>query len=286
MELQRDLDQLEARGIKLTTISYDTQEILKTFGDQNGITFTMLSDPGSVVIERFDLLNPVPEWSLAAEEDDPALQDAVATYVSVGGVNERTVRMAFPGTLMLDANGRVVERHFEDSYVQRNTISSILLRRGEHLEPLEATRVSTDQLDLTTFPSSSEVAPGNRFTLVLNIEPHAGMHVYAPGAENYRAIKLNIEPQPFLSVLPMAYPESGAYYFQPFDETVPVYEEPFTLLQEVILEGTREAQGLLRELDSVTIRGTLEFQACDDEICYLPASVPLSWTMGFRSLIR
>ena len=37
--------------------------------------------------------------------------------------------------------------------------------------------------------------------------------------------------------------------------------------------------------DSITLTGTLEYQACDDTICYNPASIPLSWTLSLRPLV-
>ena len=30
---------------------------------------------------------------------------------------------------------------------------------------------------------------------------------------------------------------------------------------------------------TLTLRGTLDYQACDDRVCYNPVSVPLSWTV-------
>ena len=285
MELERDAEELEARGIRLVTISYDTGEILRRFTEQHGISYTMLSDPESEAIERFDLLNPVPQWIAAEGGVTPEIEDAAATYVSVVGPNPEWAGIAFPGTFILDPDGKVLERHFEDFYIERNTISSILVRRGEDLAPIEATRVATPELDLTTYSSDSEVAVGTRFTLVLRVEPGEDMHVYAPGADEYRTIRLEIEPQPFLRVLPMEYPESDLYYFEPFDETVPVYEEPFTLLQEVVLEGDPESQGLLRGQNSVTVTGTLEYQACSSTVCYPPAAMDLSWTVSLRPLV-
>ena len=68
------------------------------------------------------------------------------------------------------------------------------------------------------------------------------MHVYAPGATDYQVIGLRIDPQPFVRLRSMEYPEWTTYYFEPLDETVPVCEGPFTLIQEVILEGTPRAQ--------------------------------------------
>jgi len=66
---------------------------------------------------------------------------------------------------------------------------------------------------------------------------------------------------------------------------VPVYQKAFTLLQEVLVEGTPAAQKTLRGQDALTITGALEYQACDDKICYNPATVPLTWTMTLRPIV-
>ena len=34
-----------------------------------------------------------------------------------------------------------------------------------------------------------------------------------------------------------------------------------------------------REAVLPTIDGTLDYQACDDSVCYLPVSVPFQWTL-------
>lgn len=287
MELQRDYHRLQAAGINLVTISYDSQEVLKRFGDAFDISFTMLADEGSTVIKGFDLLNPVPEWGLedGIDDDNPEFKKMFNTFVSVTQPNAIFVGIAFPGTFMLDNNGVITERHFEDFYVERNTISSVLLRRGAQVEPIAATRVTTPQLNLTAYASNPELAVGNRFALVIEIEPLAQMHVYAPGAKKYKAVALTLEPNPHIRMLPMSYPESEDYYFEPFDETVPVFAKPITLLQEVILEGTRETQAALREQESITLTGQLDYQACSDEICYPPAAIPLSFTLPLRNLV-
>jgi peroxiredoxin len=286
VELQQDIAELDSRGIKLVTISYDSPEVLAAFTENQGITFTMLSDPDSSMIERFDLLNPVPEWAVGEDAETEEVQQAAFTYVSVVNPNERMVGIAFPGTLILDTDGVVVERYFEDFYIERNTISSVLLDLGNDLDPVEATEVSMPQLDLTTFPSNPALAPGNRFRIVLEIEPGTDMHIYAPGAsDDYTSIRLEMAPHPWVRLLPMELPESGEYYFEPLDDTQPVYEEPFTLLQEAILEGSLEAQAALRGQESITLEGTLHFQACDASICYIPSAVPLAWTMDLRPLV-
>ena len=285
MELESQAGELRDRGYGIAVISYDPQAAIAAFSEQQNISFPLLSDVGSETIRRYGILNPVPEWALGENSDDPAVQADVATYVSVVNPSERMLGIAFPGTFMLDADGRVTSRYFEDFYIERNTVSSIVMRLGEGRDPVRAVKLSTPQLDLTTYPSESTIAAGNRFALMLSVEPHEGMHVYAPGADDYRIVGLSVEPQPYVTPLPLSYPPSESYYFEPFDETVPVYEQPFELVQELILEGTLEAQQAMRDQESITVNGAFQYQACSATICYPPQSVDLSWTIPLRPLV-
>jgi hypothetical protein len=65
----------------------------------------------------------------------------------------------------------------------------------------------------------------------------------------------------------------------PLDERVETYLKPFTLVQDLAVPGTAEARTALAGQKSVTVSGTLEYQACDDKVCYAPAKVPLSFTL-------
>jgi peroxiredoxin len=279
------VNELKRQGLGLASISYDSQSIVAAFARQHGITFSMLADPGSKTIERFGLLNPVVAEAVGPNGKDPSVQPEIQTYVSVVGVRPFMAGIAFPGTFILDRQGRVKERFFQDSYIERNTVSSIMVRLGDHAAPVAGTKVSGGHIEVMTYPSDTIVAPGNVFSLVLDIIPGAGAHVYAPGAKSYRVIKVDIAPQPYLRVLPLKYPASQLYNFKPLNERVPVYEKPFTLVQDVVLEGTLPAQALLRGKTSITVDGTLEYQACTDKICFNPDSVPLSWTLTLRPLV-
>jgi peroxiredoxin len=285
VELQSRVNELRGKGMGLAVISYDSPQIMAAFGKQHNITFPLLSDAGSATIKRFGILNPVPEWAMGPEKDSPLVQSEVQKYVSVVRPRADMVGMAFPGTFILDRQGRVTSRYFEDFYIERNTVSSIMMRLDGKGANVAGTKVATGQLDVVTYPSDSAVAPGNRLAIAFDITPHNGMHVYAPGAKSYRVVAVNIAPQPFIRALPPKYPASQIYFFKPLNERVPVYQKPFTLVQELIFEGTPQAQAAFRGKDSVTINGTLEYQACDDNICYNPASVPLSWTLALRPLV-
>ena len=287
MELQGRLKDLRDGGLGVAAISYDSPEILAEFSRRRGIMFPLLSDKGSAVIKAFGLLNTAAEEAVGPNKDDPAVASDVHTFVAVAGVPPDPARigMAFPGTLILDRTGRVTSRFFENLYFERNTVSSILMQVAGKTESVGATKISTPHLEVITYPSDSSVAPGNRITLAFEIQPHRDIHVYAPGASSYRIVSVGLAPQPFVRTLPLKYPASEIYFFKPLDERVPVYRKPFTLLQEVIVEGTREAQAALKGKETVTLSGTLDYQACDDKVCFNPASVPFAWTLALRPLV-
>jgi len=280
------LKELQGKGLGLATISYDPVEILAGFSKEHGITFPMLSDVGSATIKKYGILNPAVEWALGPDKDDPAVQAEVQKYVSVVGTRASMIGIPFPGTFILDTQGRVKQRFFEDFYRERNTVSSLLIKLGDKTAPpVPATKISTAHLDITTYPSDAGVAPGGRFSVEVDIQPRSSFHVYAPGATGYRVISLSIEPHPQVRVLPLRYPDSEIYFFKPLNERVPVYQKPFSLVQELVVEGTAQAQAALKGKENVTVKGTLEYQACNDTTCFNPVSVPLSWTLTLRPLL-
>jgi DsbC/DsbD-like thiol-disulfide interchange protein len=234
--------------------------MLAAFSKQRGITFPLLSDAGSAVIKAYGIQN-------------------VSAQGAQGGIPH-------PGTFLIDRAGRVTSRFFEAAYTDRSTVSSMMVRLGTGSAPVAATKISSAQLEMTTFASDGEIAPGNHFSLVVDVTPRPGMHVYAPGASSYRVVSLALAPQPFVQPRPTAYPPSEIYFFQPLNERVPVYQKPFRLVQDVLLEATPEAQKALLGRESLSLTGTVDYQACDDKICYNPVSVPVSWTLKLKPLIR
>ena len=81
---------------------------------------------------------------------------------------------------------------------------------------------------------------------------------------------------------PTKYPASEKYYFAPLDETVEVYSSRFRLTREVTLLDTPEARKALAGRSSVTVAGRLEYQACDDKVCYSPGKVPVSFVVTLK----
>ena len=241
----------------LAAISYDPVETLAKFSSERGITFPLIADPGSAIIKRYGLLN---------------------TTVEPG---TRTDGIPFPGTFMLDRRRVVRSRHFETAYQERNTAGSILVREGA--TPFgPAMSVETRHLRLTAALSDREVTPGTRLSIAVDVEPGPGMHVYAPGKHSYQVISVTLDPEPWLKVTPLTYPASEMYHFVPLDEHIEVYAKPFRLMRDVTILATPEARKLLAAMKTVTITGVVNYQACDDTLCYAPQSVPVKWMVPIR----
>ena len=285
MELQSRVEELQADGLGLVGITYDSQQTLADFTERNGITFPLLADVGSATIRRYGILNTVAEEALGPNGSDPAVLADFERYVSVTSADERFRGIPYPGTFIVDPQGQVTSREFEDYYWERNTVSSVMLAVGADATPVQATQVSTAHLDLSAYASDASAALGTRFSLAVDITPKSGMHLYAPGATDYRIVSLSIASEPHLRTEAAQYPESEIYYFAPLDERVPVFQQPFTLRVEAVAEATAAARQALEGRDELVIAGTLEYQACDDAICYNPVSVPLSWTVALEGFV-
>ena len=145
-------------------------------------------------------------------------------------------------------------------------------------------KISTRHAEISTHISDLTIAAGNRFSLMVDVEPHSNIHIYAPGAKGYREISLSIEPNSQIRLLPLQYPVSETFTF--LNQPVPVFQKPFRLVQDLILAGAPDSQAALREKGSMTIRGTLEYQACDEKMCFFPVSVPLTWPMSLRPHVQ
>jgi hypothetical protein len=260
VELQSRLDLLKRQGLGLVAISYDPPEVLQKFAASRGITFPLVSDVGSTIIKRYGLLN---------------------TTVELG---TRTYGIPFPGTFIVDRKGTVRSRHFESAYQERRTVASILAERGGASGT--ALRVETAHLTMNAVVSDNEVAPGKRISLVFDITPRSGMHVYAPGNHSYQIVRVTLEERPWLLPRRPVYPASEIYHFKPLNERVEVFQKSFRLVQDLTILATQEVQKLLADVRNVTIAGRLEYQACDDRICYTPQSVPITWTLSVQPLDR
>lgn len=138
-ELQTRTADLAKNGIRLAAISYDAVPILADFSKRRGITFPLLSDPGSATIKRYGILNTtVPE------------------------TNQQSYGIPFPGTFMVNTQGVVTSRFFEQAYQERSTVGSIMARLGNNVD-VHATTLTSPQLELTSFTTEARLPQARSF---------------------------------------------------------------------------------------------------------------------------
>lgn len=121
--------------------------------------------------------------------------------------------------------------------------------------------------------SRDSAAPGAKVTLTAQVKLAPGMHVYAPSIEPpYKPIQLTIEPSRSMKISAVRYPEPKKLHLDAIDETVPAYEGTITLTTDAVVSPNVKA-------GDVVIHGKLNYQTCDDKICYLPVTIPVTWTV-------
>lgn len=138
--------------------------------------------------------------------------------------------------------------------------------RGQSKRPLHAA--------VTAGPDNLGVTPGARAMLFIDVTPNPNIHVYAPGAKDYIPITVKLEPQANVKIGKLAYPKSEMVTL--LDERVPVFQKPFRLMQEVTVIGS------LKPGTTVPLKATVDWQACDDKVCYPPESAEVSWTLNVK----
>lgn len=252
---------LEAQQLGLAAISYDPPEVLRTFAERRGIRFPLLSDPESKLIRAFQVLN----------ESVPAGNMAFG--------------VPHPVTFFVDRNGVIVSKTGEADYKERSTVSNLLIERFDARTGAAETRLATKHLTVRATASNGLVRAGERIRLLLDIELKPRMHVYAPQVQGYIPIAWKLTESPAWRMHPVTFPEAKILHLKAIGEKVPVYERRFTLQREVTLGQTGPLTAAASN-GELTIAGELLYQACDDRVCYLPQTLPITWKMKLEAADR
>ncbi|MBI4264673.1 MAG: peroxiredoxin family protein [Acidobacteria bacterium] len=261
MELQARYGELQKLGLGIASVTYDPPATIRRFADERAIEFPILSDADHSIVERYGILN---------RQYAPGHQNYGIPH---------------PGTFILNREGRVLARYFEEEYQYRNTAASIALKIGQPVSGMgNPIRRATPQAEIAAFLTDETVAPGHRFSIVLDITPGPGMRVIAPGQHRYRVVALDLESTGNLRIYPLSHPPSAEFQ-APGNERLPAYAQPFRLIQDVAVVVNNETRQLAQKPGAtMSLQGVLEYQACTPEVCDPPQRVPLSWTVALKPL--
>jgi cytochrome c biogenesis DsbD-like protein len=221
----------------------------------------MLGDPDSKTIKAYGVLNPE------------------ATGMQKG--------FARPGYFFIGPNGIIREKFFEAKYRERLTGNSIISKLFPELAEEVTETIEAPHLQLALEQSDPIAVPGTRITLAAEVRLPQDVHVYAPGAQGYKPIRLAMDAMPEMQFAPAIYPESKTLFLPVINERVPVFEGRFRISQDVRVSSGAEFWGSLgKDGKTFTIMAKLEYQACDQTKCYQPTSVPVKWQLQVFPLDR
>jgi hypothetical protein len=189
----------------------------------------------------------------------------------------------FPGTYIIDAKGIITAKYFDDDFRERSSAASILTREFG-AGGVERQTFENNQLKLTYYASDAALAPGHRTALVLEIEPKAKMHLYAPGVERYMPIDWQMQTSKAWLAFPAQYPPSQMLNLPAIKETVPVYASKIRIIRDLAVGLDPETKTELSVDRVLTIEGSFHYQACDDKECFLPKTIPLKWAFKIGQL--
>lgn len=229
-------------------------EVLHGFAEKHGITYTLLSDEGSQVIRDLGLLNE-------------QVYEQHAAY----GVpkQDRHWGVPYPGVFLLDAQGYVTQKRFQQSYRERETGVGVLeqgfgIASSEHgpeaLGQSEGVKVRA-YLDSDTYRFFQRLW----LTVELTLEP--GLHVYAqPIPEGYIPLAIEVAPIEGVVVGHPQWPTSHPFHVAGLDEAFYVYEGKVTVSLPVTLT---------QEGDDQMLQVMVRYQACSHTDCFLPSAIAL-----------
>jgi hypothetical protein len=256
VELAGQAEGFRQQGLAVASLIPEPVDTLKDFSSRFGIRYPILSDAGSSFIRRLGL-------------------------VDTGFKSDSLKDIPYAGTFVVDEQGIVRDKYFEESDTDRRTGGSILVLNGA--PGTAGQEIRTDHFTLHTSQSNVEVAPGQRIALALDFEVEPGRHVYAVGDHSYRPLRLSLEPDPLLEIHETRWPAPRSYYFAPLKETVPIFEGRFRALVDLTLRYDLPPGSPERD---ARISATLDYQVCSDRVCYPPGSLALTWPLKLRPWVR
>jgi hypothetical protein len=238
--------------------------VLRAFAEQRGITYPLLSDVGSAAIRELGLLN-----------------EHVAEQQAFYGVPVRDFHQGipYPGLFVLDEDGLVVEKRFEQSYRHRPAAAAWAEEfAGAPPAAVAVVRGAGPGLRAVASLDAAAYRPYQRLRLRVAFEVEDGLHVYAaPTPEGYAPLTIEAVPAEGLVLDPARLAAPRPWRVEGIDEAFVVHEGRFDAVIPFVVEGSP---------GDLSLDVTIGYQACSDGECFPPASLRLELPLAGRDLIR
>lgn len=255
----------------LFAISYDSVEVLRGFSGEYQVEYDLLSDEGSVVIRRLGLVNE-------------HVKQQQAFYGR--GVDERHVGIPYPGTFVLDEDGVVTHRIFEQSYRPRPS-AGYLFRHASGVPDGAVQVVTADEhaVSVAAWPDTERFHPLEIHDLNVEIAVADGWHIYTePVPDGYTSLEARLTATSDIATWPLELPEGRPFRVEGLAETFSVLDGSIRFSMPFLISGARfELDGRPRAepgtSGTVQLELGISFQACSDRECLPPTTVVLRFEL-------
>ena len=236
-------------------ISYDSVDVLAAFAAKQQITYALLSDEGSKVIRELGMLN-----------------EHVYEHHAAYGIAKRDHHwgVPYPGVFLLDEQGCVKEKRFQQSYRERETGVAVL-ERGFGLESSvhgTSAHARCEGVRIAARTDSSTYRAFQRLWLTVEMEIDAGLHIYGqPIPNGFIPLTVDITPAEGRSVGTPEFPPPVPHRFKGLNEEFYIYEGTLTVTVPLTF---------VDDADDAIVEVVVRYQACSDELgCLMPQTVTL-----------
>jgi DsbC/DsbD-like thiol-disulfide interchange protein len=126
--------------------------------------------------------------------------------------------------------------------------------------------------ELTPTVEQQAIQPGQTVTLVLRVELPENMHVQSDEPRDPFVIPtlLTVAVPEGVTVEEITYPESTDFLLTGQAEPLAVFEHEFTIAVRLALDADVSP-------GDIFVLGSLLYQACDDRVCFAPATAAVEW---------
>jgi DsbC/DsbD-like thiol-disulfide interchange protein len=239
--------------------------VLAGFAAKHGIAYPLLSDQGSQAIRALGLFN-----------------EHVYAHHAVYGIppQEHHWGVPYPGSFLLDKQGYVMQKRFEQSYRERETGAG-LLEQGfgikSTIHGAEA-RAQTEGVEIRAYLDAPTYRFFQRLWLTVELTIAPGLHLYGqPVPAGLVPLAIEVAPITGVVVGTSRLPPPQPYHVAGLDENLFVYEGQVTVSVPLTFVQEGEEQ---------TVHVTIRHQACTATDCLGPSTMTLSLAVQVADLIE
>ncbi len=236
-------------------------EILSRFADAHGITYPLLADVGSEVITRLGILNTTMEQERAAYGRP---------------IEPRHLGVPYPGTFLIDEDGVLVEKRFEQSHRIRPTANTLLrqLAGDDRVEAEIVAEAGSPGVRVAAWLDTGVIYANQLQEIHVRFELDDDVHVYVdPVPSGFRALEVSVGGDDRLQTEPALAPPGHDFKVAGMTETFSVVEGSVDVTVPFFLLSNRDTAG--DPARSMTLSVEVGYQACTGDECFIPERVTL-----------